>query len=364
MPLNFEELAGGCGEWLKGSGPESDIVISSRIRLARNLAEFPFIARATMADRIEIEKILHARIAASNESNSLASELLYVDVSDLEEIDRTFLVERQLISRELAENDGARAVAIDAREQFSVMINEEDHLRIQVMHSGLDLDAAWKQIDALDDLIEEQVTYAYNESLGYLTACPTNVGTGIRVSVMLHLPALVITRQIDKVFRSLQKINLAVRGLYGEGSQAMGDFYQVSNQITLGLSETELIKKVADVVPVLIDYERQAREFLVRESQETLHDRVSRAYGILRNAQTISSEETLHLLSSVRMGVNLGLIADVEIPTVNKLFVHTQPAHLQKLAGMELDSSDRNIERASYLRRHLGGESTSKSEQN
>ena len=158
------------------------------------------------------------------------------------------------------------------------------------------------------------------------------------------------------MFRSLQKINLAVRGLYGEGSQAMGDFYQISNQITLGLSEEELIKKVADVVPVLIDYERQARDFLIRESQETLHDRVSRAYGILRTAQTITSEETMHLLSSLRMGVNLGLIENVGIPTVNKLFIHTQPAHLQKLTGMELDSSDRNIERASYLRRHLCAE--------
>ena len=215
------------------------------------------------------------------------------------------------------------------------------------MKSGLDLKAAWEQINELDDLIEAQVTYAYSDRFGYLTACPTNVGTGMRVSVMLHLPALVITRQIDKVFRSLQKINLAVRGLYGEGSQAMGDFYQISNQITLGMSEEDLIKKVADVVPVLIDYERQARDFLIRESQETLHDRVSRAYGILRTAQTISSEETMHLLSSVRMGVNLGLINDLEIPTVNKLFIHTQPAHLQKLTGMELDTSDRNIERAS-----------------
>ena len=173
---------------------------------------------------------------------------------------------------------------------------------------------------------------------------------------MLHLPALVITRQIDKVFRSLQKISLAVRGLYGEGSQATGDFYQISNQVTLGLSEEDLIKKVADVVPVLIDYERQARDFLIRESQETLHDRVSRAYGILRTAQTISSEETMHLLSSVRMGVNLGLINDLAIPLVNQLFIHTQPAHLQKLAGVELDTSDRNIERAAYLRRHLNGD--------
>ena len=175
------------------------------------------------------------------------------------------------------------------------MINEEDHLRIQVMQSGLDLHSAWERINRIDDLIEEKVIYAYHDRLGYLTACPTNVGTGMRVSVMLHLPALVITRQIDNVFRSLQKISLAVRGLYGEGSQAMGDFYQISNQITLGRSEQELIKQVGDIVPVIIDYERQARDFLISESHENLHDRVSRAYGILRTAQTISSEETMHL---------------------------------------------------------------------
>ena len=282
--------------------------------------------------------------------------MIYVDVSALEAVDRQFLVERQLISREHAEAEGARAVVIDPA--------RADQRDDQRGGSSADPgaaerarpDAAWEQINELDDLIEARVTYAFNDRFGYLTACPTNVGTGVRVSVMLHLPALVITRQIEKVFRSLQKINLAVRGLYGEGSQAMGDFYQISNQITLGQSEEELTKKVADVVPVLIDYERQARDFLIRESQETLHDRVSRAYGILRTAQTISSEETMHLLSSVRMGVNLGLIRDVAIPTVNKLFIHTQPAHLQKLTGMELDTSDRNIERATYLRRHLSGE--------
>jgi protein arginine kinase len=186
----------------------------------------------------------------------------------------------------------------------------------------------------------------------------------MRVSVMLHLPALVMTRQIDKVFRSLHKISLAVRGLYGEGSQAMGDFYQISNQITLGRSEKDLIKQVGDVVPVVIKYERQAREFLEQESQENLHDRVSRAYGILRNAQTISSEETMHLLSSVRMGVNLGLIDDLKIPIVNELFIHTQPAHLQKLSGSELDTTDRNIERARYLRRHLAQADRPDSENN
>jgi protein arginine kinase len=355
--MNLDDLASSSGEWLKGNGPESDIVISSRIRLARNLADFPFISRATDTDRAEIEKILHGRIDSLREAGKAPADSLYLKVSELPEVDRQFLVERQLISREHADSEGARAVVIDPAERFSVMINEEDHLRIQVMQSGLALTEAWEHINRLDDLIEEQVTYAFNERLGYLTACPTNVGTGVRVSVMLHLPALAITRQIEKVFKSLHKINLAVRGLYGEGSQATGDFYQISNQVTLGQTEEDLAKKVADVVPVLIDYERQAREFLIRESQETLHDRVSRAFGILRTAQTISSEETMALLSSVRMGINLGLIGDLGIPTVNKLLIHTQPAHLQKLSGVELDQSDRNIERASYLRRHLNGDS-------
>ncbi len=347
--MQLDDLTRQSGEWMRGSGPESDIVISSRVRLARNLADFPFISRTTLQDRERIEKILHERVAAI----AGESEMLYLDLSKLEQVDRQLLVERHLISREHAEAQGARAVAIDCGEKFSLMINEEDHLRIQVMKSGLDLDSVWEQINHIDDLIEEKVTYAFHERLGYLTACPTNVGTGMRVSVMLHLPALVITRQIDKVFRSLQKISLAVRGLYGEGSQAMGDFYQISNQVTLGLSEADLIRRVSDIVPVIIDYERQARDFLVKESHENLHDRVSRAYGILRTAQTISPEETMHLLSSVRMGVNLGLISDLNIPAINELFIRTQPAHLQKLTGSDMDPSDRNIERARYLRRYL-----------
>jgi len=350
--VKLDDLTNKSGEWLRGSGPEADIVISSRIRLARNLADYPFISRATRQDRTEIEHVLRERILSIEASG----DLLYLNVEELEGVDRQLLVERQLISREHAESQGARAVAIDGCEKFSLMINEEDHLRMQVMQSGLNLQSVWEQVNRLDDLIEDKVTFAFHERLGYLTACPTNVGTGMRVSVMLHLPALVITRQIDKVFRSLQKISLAVRGLYGEGSQAMGDFYQISNQITLGKTEADLIQQVAEIVPVIIDYERQARDFLIKESHENLHDRVSRAYGILRTAQTISSEETMHLLSSVRMGVNLGLIPDLEIPAINELFIHTQPAHLQKLSGMELSTSDRNIERARYLRRHLNKE--------
>jgi protein arginine kinase len=350
--VKLDDLTNKSGEWLRGAGPEADIVISSRIRLARNLADFPFISRATQQDRTQIEHVLRERILSIEASGGL----LYLNVEELQGVDRQFLVERHLISREHAESQGARAVAIDGCEKFSLMINEEDHLRMQVMESGLNLQSVWEQINRLDDLIEEKVTFAYHPRLGYLTACPTNVGTGMRVSVMLHLPALVITRQIDKVFRSLQKISLAVRGLYGEGSQAMGDFYQISNQITLGRTEAELIRQVAEIVPVIIDYERQARDFLIKESHENLHDRVSRAYGILRTAQTISSEETMHLLSSVRMGVNLGLIPDLEIPAINQLFIHTQPAHLQKLSGTELSTTDRNIERARYLRRHLNKE--------
>jgi protein arginine kinase len=348
----FDELATKSGEWLRGSGPESDIVISSRIRLARNLADFPFIRRCGDEDRLSIERTVRARMEKLEDW----ADVRYIDVDELSEVDRQFLVERQLISRELAETDGSRAVAIDPNEQFSVMINEEDHLRIQVMQSGFNVQAAWQHIDRLDDLLEGSITYAYHQKYGYLTACPTNVGTGLRVSAMLHLPALLATQQIDKVFRSLQKISVTVRGLFGEGSQNTGDFYQVSNQITLGKSEADLIQQVSEVVPLLIDYERRARQFLVEHSEQFLHDDVSRALGILSTAKKISSEETMQLLSKVRMGVNLGLINSVSVSTINKLFIHTQPAHLQKIRGRLLAASDRNIERASYLQRHLNGD--------
>jgi len=356
----FDELATKCGEWLRGTGPESDIVISSRIRLARNLADFPFIRRCSDEDRLSIERTVRARMDKLEDW----AEVRYVDVDELSEVDRQFLVERQLISRELAETDGSRAVAIDPSEKFSVMINEEDHLRIQVMQSGLDVHSAWERINRLDDLLEGSITYAHHKQFGYLTACPTNVGTGLRVSAMLHLPALLATQQIDKVFRSLQKISVTVRGLFGEGSQNTGDFYQVSNQITLGKSETDLIQQVSEVVPLLIDYERRARQFMIEHSEKFLHDDVSRALGILCNAKKISSEETMQLLSKVRMGVNLGLINNVSVKTINKLFIHTQPAHLQKIRGRLLSASDRNIERATYLQRHLNGETSAEPDLN
>jgi protein arginine kinase len=349
--VDLESLTHTSGEWLRGSGPESDIVISSRIRLARNLAQFPFPSQADDTVQTEIETLLREKIGHL----PLPSPLGYADVNSLETLDRQFLVERQLISREHSERSGARGVGISDEENVSLMINEEDHLRIQVLHSGFALDDCWAEIDRIDDAIESEVTYAFSEQLGYLTACPTNVGTGIRVSVMMHLPALVITKEVQKVFQALQKINLAVRGLYGEGSQAMGDFYQISNQVTLGKSEQSLIANLKDVVPNIIDYERRVREKLVEDNRQSLHDQISRAYGVLKNAQTISSEETMHLLSSVRMGINLGLIDDLEISTVNELFIHTQPAHLQKLRKENLESAERNAARAAYLRLRLSG---------
>ena len=279
--MKLDTLADAVGEWLRGTGPESDIVMSSRVRLARNVAQYPFVSRMSDQDRGDVERFLRERISSS----SVGKQLDYIDVGRLEEIDRQFLVERQLISREHAEAQGARGVAIDGLEQVSLMINEEDHLRIQCMHSGLDLRGAWEQIRGVDDQIGSAVPYAYHPKWGYLTACPTNVGTGIRVS----------------------------------------------------------------------DYERRAREFLVRETQQNVHDQVSRAYGILRTAQTITAEETMQLLSRVRMGVLLGLIGDVKIADINSLLIRTQPAHLQKLRGVELDTKDRNIERARYLRRHFEG---------
>src|SRR5437762_2516628 len=347
--MNLDSLTHTSGEWLRGTGPESDIVISSRIRLARNLAAFPFCNRSSSFQKGEIEGLMREHIARLE----VDLRLNYLNVPSLSTLDRQFLVERQLISRELAAADGPRGVALGPQETVSLMVNEEDHLRLQVMRSGFALDEAWQEIDSIDDLLEQRVTYAFSEEFGYLTACPTNVGTGMRASVMLHLPALVLTKQIENVFRALQKINLAVRGLYGEGSRASGDFYQISNQVTLGKSETGILTEIREVIPQIITYERQARTTLMRESRQGLHDRVSRAYGTLCNATMMTSEETMDLLSSVRLGLNLGLLDDVTKATVNELFIHTQPAHLQKLMGTSLDGEERNAARARYLRTRL-----------
>ena len=347
--MNLDDLTCTSGEWLRATGPESDIVISSRIRLARNLAAFPFTSRVSALQKSEIEHLLREKVAQLN----LSPRLDYLSVASLPALDRQFLVERQLISRELAMVEGPRGVALGPQETLSLMVNEEDHLRLQVMRSGFTLESAYAEIDHVDDLLEQQVTYAFSEEFGYLTACPTNVGTGMRASVMLHLPALETSKHIDKVFRSLQKINLAVRGLYGEGSRASGHFYQISNQVTLGKSEQQILREIHAAVPQIIEFERTARRSWLNDNRQGLQDKISRAYGTLCNATMMTSEETMELLSYVRLGVNLGLIEDLSIPTINELFIHTQPAHLQKLVGESLDGEARNTARANYLRARL-----------
>ena len=348
--MNLDSLLPKLGEWLLATGPEADVVVSTRIRLARNLADHPFTNRANLHQKSEIETKLRDCVTRLD----LVHKLSYVEISHLGNIDRQFLVERQLISRELANvMEGPRGVAFDDRESVSLMINEEDQLRLQVMRSGLALDTAWDEINRIDDMIEANLTYAFHEQFGYLTACPTNVGTGMRASVMLHLPALGITKQIDKAFKALQKINLVVRGLYGEGSRASGDFYQISNQVTLGKSEASALSDIREVITEIMRYERMARSALVREGRQGLQDRVARAVGTLQSATMMTSEETMELLSSVRLGIHLKLLEDVPLLTVNELFLHSQPAHLQKLMGEPLDGEARNAARARYLRSRL-----------
>ncbi len=350
--MDLDSLTQNVSEWLRGTGPESDIVVSTRIRLARNLAQFPFASKASDDVKAQIVGQMQGVLTEL----PIAKPLSWVDVEALNDVDRQFLVERQLISRELADSAWPRGVAVAQTEDIAIMVNEEDHLRLQVLRSGLAFDDCWEEMNAIDDAIEERVTYAFDDMFGYLTACPTNAGTGIRVSVMMHLPALVQTREVSKVFNALQKINVAVRGLYGEGSQALGDFYQISNQFTLGMSETQIIDKVREVIPMILKYERKARAEMLEAKRADLHDYISRCYGTLCSAQKLSSEETMQLLSSVRLGVNLGLINSVRLQTLNQLFIQIQRAHLQKLKHVELSKSERDATRAALIRQRLTAE--------
>lgn len=350
--MKLSDLTNRAGEWLRGSGPRSDIVISSRIRLARNIGGQRFLTKMTRHQRQAIEHKVRDTILAAQ----LAPQTLYVDLESAPEVDRQLLVERHLISKQHAAAEGARGVAIAENETLSIMVNEEDHLRVQVLRSGLQLEEAWEQINKVDDKLEAKLDFAFHPRFGYLTACPTNVGTGIRVSVMLHLPALKLTGEIEKVFRAAKDMRLAVRGLYGEGTEATGDFYQISNQTTLGKSEEEIISDFKlTVIPKIIEYEQHARRTLLNDRTVALDDKVCRALGLLRSARLLTSEEVMSLLSHLRMGVNLGRIKDIEIRTINELFLLTQPAHLQKLQGKKLEGDIRRAARAEFIRLRLNG---------
>src|SRR4051812_20461733 len=350
--MKLSDLTSHAGEWLRGSGPMSEIVISSRIRLARNVAGYSFLSRCTRHQR----QALEAKVRNTILDAGVVPQMLYVDLEQAPEVDRLLLVERHLISKPHASAEGARGVAVGENETVSIMVNEEDHLRLQVLRSGLRLEEAWEQINKIDDALESKLDFAFHPRFGYVTACPTNVGTGIRVSVMLHLPALKLTGEIEKVFRAAKDMRLAVRGLYGEGTEATGDFYQISNQTTLVKSEDDIISDFKHlVIPKIIDYEHQARRLLAKDRTVALDDKVYRALGILRTARLIASEETLFLLSHLRMGINLGRVKDIDIPTINELFLMTQPAHLQKIQGKKLEGDLRRAARADYIRARLNG---------
>ncbi|HOE68067.1 MAG: putative ATP:guanido phosphotransferase [Candidatus Omnitrophica bacterium ADurb.Bin314] len=333
--------------WLRATGPENDVVVSSRIRLARNLANYPFLIKMTPDQRIALIAEMEKAVRAS----SFLKKANMILTKEIGEIDRQFLLERYLISNALVREDGASAVVITPDEMVSLMMIEEDHLRLQVFQSGLNLAEAWRIADEIDMELEKSLSYAFDATLGYLTACPTNVGTGIRASCMLHLPSLVITKQIQKVLQALSKLNLAVRGLYGEGTQALGSFFQFSNQITLGQPETEIISNLEGVIKQVITHEREAREYLRKKRKTKMEDQVWRALGVLKSARLISSQEAIQLLSLVQTGVDTGIIEGrVTHRDLNQLFLWIQPGHLQKMHGSELSAADRDIQRADRIR--------------
>jgi len=349
--MSIREHADHASEWMRGSGPLGDVVVSSRVRLARNIAGYPFLSTASVHQKTElVERIRHELLA-----ENFKPQMLWVDLPESPAMDRQLLVERHLISRQHSQGDLPRGVGISLDESVAVMVNEEDHIRLQVLRSGMQLDDVFALANQIDDRLEGTLEYAYSSRFGYLTACPTNTGTGIRISVMLHLPALQMTGEIDKVKRAAKDMQLAVRGFYGEGTEAVGDLFQISNQVTLGRSERELMTDFQEtIVPQIINYEQKARRTLEDKRPALLDDKVFRAWGVISQARLLGSEETLYLLSQVRLGVSMGRLKTTDINTVNELFLLTQPAHLQKIANRLLTGAERREYRATFVRQKLG----------
>jgi protein arginine kinase len=332
-------------------GPNDRIVMSSRVRLARNLREASFPGWAKKPERVKIlETILPAVSALPEMADSFAEAM-----DNLTALDKQILVERHLISREHAAKNVGSGIVLNREESFCVMINEEDHLRMQALRPGFQIREAWNAIDRLDSALEKKLNFAFDNELGYLTACPTNLGTGIRVSAMLHLPGLVLAEQINPIIQSVNKLGLAVRGLYGEGTEALGNIFQVSNQMTLGESETTIVERLEKVLSQIIEHEENARQTLLEKKPKTVFNHVGRAYGVLANAHSISSKETMNLLSLLRLGIDLGSFPGTERALVDELFLTTQPAHLQKQISDKLSAEERDLIRADMVRERLKG---------
>lgn len=342
----FEHLMEKPARWLEADGSEAAIVISSRVRLARNIAGLQFPGLASPDVHAQVKEFIQT--ALKNEG-LLHDGTLY-DSESISDLDRGFLIERHLISPEFMRIRNNRAIFISSDESVSIMINEEDHLRIQSFRSGLDIKSAMENAERIDNEIGKKLDYDYTSDYGFLTSCPTNVGTGLRASVLIHLPGLVLTNEIDQVIGEITKVGLAVRGFYGEGSDVLGNLFQISNQTTLGRTEEDITSSLEEVTMQLIGHEENARKTLIRDASEEIKDKIWRAYGILKYARVLSSEEAMNLLSAVRLGVAMGILDMLPMRLVNEIMLQVQPAHLQKLLDEQLSPSERDGKRASLIR--------------
>ncbi len=327
------------------------IVISSRVRLARNLEDFPFPVALTKEKSKEVIKLMGDAILQGNTVLNTLFDL--VEMENVSEGEKRVLIEKHLISPNLTQNSEKSAVMINKEESVSIMINEEDHLRIQCFFSGFQLEKALDLANKIDDILEENIRYAFNEKLGYLSSCPTNLGTGIRASVMAHLPALSMTGYMDRILQAANQIGLTIRGLYGEGTEAEGNIYQISNQVTLGRTESEIIDTLKEVTKQIARKENDARATILSNTKDKLEDKICRSYGILTNSRIMNSKEALKLLSDVRLGIDLGIIENVEVETINTLMLEIQSGMLQKIYGRNLSSSDRDKKRAHLIRNKI-----------
>ncbi len=345
----LEDMKDRLGCWLDGSGPNPEIVMSTRVRLARNLRDHRFAHRA---DEEELRRILDEVVTAVRETEAVGNAAAIL-THEISEADRRFLMERHLLSNELVEAGRPAAVIVGQDECRSVMVNEEDHLRIQTMQSGFQPAKTWQMAGDIESALERRLPYAFSEEIGYLTACPTNTGTGLRVSVLVHLPGLVLTGQIAPALKGIAQVGLAVRGLYGEGTEAMGNFFQVSNQTTLGQSESEIIDSLERVTRQVIEHEGTARRILLKDAKQQIEDKVWRAFGLLKYGRLMRPAEVLNLCSAIRLGLGLGLLSGLSYSLLNSLMVLSQPAHVERVSGKPLDDSESNIARADLVRRLL-----------
>ena len=347
--MNLDSFLIPPAEIARRKGPHDRIVMSSRVRLARNIKDAAFPGWAKKPERVRVLELIQPAIEDLPEMKGAFSGTM----DRISTLDKQILVERHLVSREHAAKSAGSGIVLTRDESLCFMINEEDHLRMQALYPGFQLRQAWTTIDAADTALEKKLPYAFSDELGYLTACPTNLGTGIRVSAMLHLPGLVLSEQVNPIIQSVNKLGLAVRGLYGEGTEALGNIFQVSNQMTLGESETAIIERLEKVLNQIIEHEENARASLLEKKAKMVYNHIGRAYGILANAHSISSKETMNLLSLMRLGIDTGLFPGVDRSLADELFILTQPAHLQKQQSEKLSAEERDLLRADMLRERL-----------